>query len=906
MILFKSEVTFLGFLVNKDGVRPTLRNINKIKQWPVPKNPTQVRGFASLASFYRRFIANFSSICAPLYDLTKTNVDFVWTETCQKAFDTLKEALSSAPIVAHPDFDLPWLLYTDASHECIGSVLAQVHKDNRERVVEYFSSKLSEDERKWCTFDKEFYAIVASVRKFRHYLRDSKFTIITDHRPLLSLRKMNLTADYTGKRARWVLELDPLDWTIQYKPGKKHNNADSMSRYPHDEEQDNDEDSDVHDISLFDFFMLDEEYEPLFPSNNVELDEINALDSEEFNTSNELPSNDLPLERSALNNDNSDNKKLPLNDPSMRTQNQPTESDIFTVQQDELRTAQQLDTDIQKILSWMKTSRPRHPKHKGEYITGLWKQFETLRLDDNGILYRDSVRSDASGNSKVVQAVIPKAMIPSVLSQLHGSILMGHSSSQTAVRVARQYCYWPRMGEDIEEFCKSCQICQQHTNPVPAHRAPLLPILVSRKRHIAIDITEMPISHSGYRYILTVTDLFTKYLEMYPMKDQTAISVARELFENYVPNHSLPISVHSDRGRQFEARVFKLLMSCFGIKKTRTTSYRPSANGQIERVHRDLKSNITRRLLDSGLDARHWDKYLNHVKLCYNSSRHSTTGFSPFLLETGEEPLLPIHILFGYPGSFNDISSMPISHQEYVRELKQRVRLAYAITQANAAESKQRQAFYYNRSTRFAPYEVEDLVWLKNERRADKISPRWLGPYRIFSRSDDGRLYQILDISKNAASPVTVHYDKLKPHVGLSPLVQANLRPTSSHPWTSAQGNIPATVNLPGPSNEVPAPIVAISAPSPPATPHTSPAQSLHNSGNSENMPQDSESSAAQSVNNNNESSLHQSATDSSTGSNASSFSPLFTSTPETELTPSRTGRRRYRPLRLADFLTYQ
>ena len=114
---------------------------------------------------------------------------------------------------------------------------------------------------------------------------------------------MNFTAAYTGKQARWVLELDLLDWTIQYKPGKKHNNADGMSRYPHDEEQDNDadiEDSDIHDISLFDFFMLDEEYESLFPSDTIETDEIHALDSEELNTSNKLPSNNLPLEPSAL------------------------------------------------------------------------------------------------------------------------------------------------------------------------------------------------------------------------------------------------------------------------------------------------------------------------------------------------------------------------------------------------------------------------------------------------------------------------------------------------------------------------------------------------------------------------------------------------------------------------------
>ena len=190
------------------------------------------------------------------------------------------------------------------------------------------------------------------------------------------------------------------------------------------------------------------------------------------------------------------------------------------------------------------------------------------------------------------------------------------------------------------------------------------------------------------------------------------------------------------------------------------------------------------------------------------------------------------------------------------------------------------------------------MVWLKNERRTDKISPRWLGPYRIFSRSDDGRLYQILDISKNAASPVTVHYDKLKPHVGMSPLALSN---NTSQPKAPVQENTPATVNSPGPSNEVPAPIVAISAPSPPATPNASPAQSLYNSENSGNAPIEPQNSSTP---NSNDTSLNQSSTYSNTSSSSVSFSPVFTSTPE--LTPSRTGRRRYRPLRLADFLTYQ
>ena len=159
----------------------------------------------------------------------------------------------------------------------------------------------------------------------------------------------------------------------------------------------------------------------------------------------------------------------------------------------------------------------------------------------------------------------------------------------------------------------------------------------------------MPLSSSGYNCILTVTDLFTKYIELYPMKDETALSVSTALFNHYISDHGLPISIHSDRGAVFESQVFQLLMTRCGIIKTRTTSYRPNCNGQVERFHKTLKDHLTRRLEGNNLDPKQWDTIINHTKLCYNATIHSTTSFSPFFLERGEEPLLPMHIIHYFP-----------------------------------------------------------------------------------------------------------------------------------------------------------------------------------------------------------------------------------------------------------------
>ncbi len=155
-----------------------------------------------LCSYYRRFVRNFAVEAAPLHALTQKGAVFNWSSECEEAFRSLKHALSSPPIVAHPIFTLPFQLYTDASHDCVGSVLAQM-QEGKERVIAYASHALTPSEKKWSTYDRELWAVVWSVRHFRHFLSGAPFKIITDHKPLLNLKKAAVDNDPTGRRARW-------------------------------------------------------------------------------------------------------------------------------------------------------------------------------------------------------------------------------------------------------------------------------------------------------------------------------------------------------------------------------------------------------------------------------------------------------------------------------------------------------------------------------------------------------------------------------------------------------------------------------------------------------------------------------------------------------------------------------
>lgn len=131
-----------------------------MRDWPTPENPTEVRAFLGLCSYYRRFIHQFAKISQPLHALTQKGKPFSWTDVEQKAFDILRHALTHTPILAYPDFCQEFLLFTDASNISIGCVLSQLGANNKEHVIAYGSHTLTSTERRWSTFDRELWAIV--------------------------------------------------------------------------------------------------------------------------------------------------------------------------------------------------------------------------------------------------------------------------------------------------------------------------------------------------------------------------------------------------------------------------------------------------------------------------------------------------------------------------------------------------------------------------------------------------------------------------------------------------------------------------------------------------------------------------------------------------------------------------
>ena len=206
------SVMFLGYVVSKDGVSVDQSKIEAIKSWPSPTTISEVRSFHGLASFYRRFIRDFSTITSPISDCMKKGV-FVWNVDAQKAFDLIKERLCTAPILALPDFSQPFEVECDASGTGIGTVLIQ-----SKRPIAYFSEKLGGARLNYCTYDKEFYAIVRALDHWSHYLRPSHFILHSDHE---SLKYINGQQKLSPRHAKWVEFLQSFHFSSKYKDGKR-------------------------------------------------------------------------------------------------------------------------------------------------------------------------------------------------------------------------------------------------------------------------------------------------------------------------------------------------------------------------------------------------------------------------------------------------------------------------------------------------------------------------------------------------------------------------------------------------------------------------------------------------------------------------------------------------------------
>ena len=225
---FKTEVEFLGHHVGSDGVRMMENKVQAVAEWPVPKNVRDIRAFLGTAGYYRKFIKDFSSIAAPITELTKEKVKFDWTSSHQAAFITLKNAMQTAPVLILPDPKLPFVIHTDASGFAVGAVLMQDQGKGLQPIA-FLSKKMLPAETRYPVHEQELLAIIHALSSWKHYLYGTKFKVMTDHH---SLRYFKTQQNLSGRQSRWKDTIANFDFDIEYMKGELNPVADGLSRRP--------------------------------------------------------------------------------------------------------------------------------------------------------------------------------------------------------------------------------------------------------------------------------------------------------------------------------------------------------------------------------------------------------------------------------------------------------------------------------------------------------------------------------------------------------------------------------------------------------------------------------------------------------------------------------------------------
>ena len=626
---FQKEVTYLGHVVSENGVSTDPSKVSKILDWPIPRNLSELRSFLGLASYYRRFIKDFAKIAVPLHRLTEKNKPFVGSESCLEAFNELKRELTNHPILENPDFNKEFILDTDASDYGIGGVLSQI-EGNEERVIGYASRSLTKPERRYSTTRKELLAIVAFIQHFRHYLYGKSFIIRTDHNALKWLKSFK---EPQGQMARWIELLAEFNFVVQHRPGTKHGNADGLSRRA--EKENEIETEEKQEVGVIDRTGV----------------AVETVRERKRRRAHEATRSEVK----------SDGAKELFNWLG---------AEGFT---ESIKLEQRNDEIISPIIKSLEEGvrlNPEEIQGSSQEARNLWSNWSRLVLQDD-ILYRRWKSED--GRKDKLQAVVPKSLKQTVLHSLHNSPSRGHLGITKTLHKVRDRFYWHGLRNDVEVLCKSCKMRGSRNNPQCKPRAPLVPSKVGFPgERLAMDIVSpFPKSDQGKKYVLIISDCFTRWTEAYPIPNQEAVTIAETLVKEYICRYGVPQYLHTDQGRNFESKLIKNVCELLGIKKTRTSPYHPQSDGMVERFNRTLEAILSKYVSDNQRD---WDVHLLLVMMAYRSSVHEATTFTPYFMMFGREICLPIDIMLG-----THVNQEPKTHGSYTATLRAETENVYQM-----------------------------------------------------------------------------------------------------------------------------------------------------------------------------------------------------------------------------------
>jgi transposase InsO family protein len=794
------EVKFLGHVISFNSIKTNPESVAAIVAWQRPaaggaKAVTAVRSFLGMAGWYRKFIPDFASIARPLFELTKKDVEWKWTSECQTAFEKLRDALVSKPVLAVADPNKPYILHTDASDHAMGAILIQEDENGEAHPIAYASKTFNDAQRNYDTTEREALAIPWALQHFNTYCEGHKYVILTDHAALAYIRE---NKSQSKRIYRWQVLLQGYDLQIKYQPGKDNHAADLLSRdamissqkthvntavlkrsnsrkkkKPTAEEYvverivdrrpvvDGSPDEYEYLVKWQGYPDSDNSWEPTSNLSNAaetvsdyERSLIAARQTKRAEVISVSPDKltcDLCghecMNESSLHLHRFQEHKIQVPTDRLAELDITTDVEVY-------RKLQQLDSDFREVFNTnlgtegVESLKPQHRKMmlNNEFV-----------LSDNGLLYMIEYAHTRARSRMHTQLrlCVPKTERRRLLYQLHDGC--AHPGVIHLYDKLREHVWWPRMLTSVCEYVRQCPECQK----VKGERAKYLPRPMSLPEgpwtHVAIDhIGPFPMTNGGNKYILVIVDRFTRYAEAVACVDESAATTARIFIDYIICRYGFPLVLLSDRGSGFTSILFTQLLKIMNIKKIKTMAYHPKSNGGVEIVNKTLKKTLKMWVNEHQND---WDVLLPYAIFSYNTSVHSTVHETPFYLNSGRQARTAADAI-----SRNDLENYTDTHG-YARELAEKLHKVHTRVREIYSEiNEQRQeaaASAVGGQTTYAP---GDRVWLFDPttpiRKSKKLVKRWQGPFVLVRLSNNDMNATLMKNDKH----VIVNVDRIRPY----------------------------------------------------------------------------------------------------------------------------------------------
>ena len=701
-------IEWLGSIIKHGQVFPDPKKVEAIKNIPPPKSVKELQAFIGAVGFHRRHIAYLAEIINPLIELTKKKKkeDYIWTNEHQEAFERTKKALCSSDGLALPDVNKPFIMTTDSSNIAIGVCLSQINEKGEERICAYGSRKFKEiEQRNMSIPEKELAGILYGLKLFAYYLTNNKFTIKTDARSLVFLKRFKTCNSKIARSAIWLQEFDFDIVHLSRKTGNTMAIADCLSR-AHESK------SKLEGYKALRNPELDKWPDIKLP-NNCHYSEFDQV-ADQFLLDN-------PIEAQTIN---------------WVSEEAPPPVPSSTTKIDQIHSIDHLASPEHRILHVSLIDACMTPK-----------EFSQIQKEDDVVLkLRNGVDDSVDSNYTLVKdvlmkkteeglrIVVPESFQKELIKYHHGSFWANHIGTKKLYASLSRYYYWPNMLKMVKATVQACKICQYvkpHTVGgvgLGKSKTPTQP-----NQLVAFDvITGMPRSSKGHNCILVIVDDFTKYALAIEMRDKTAQSICNAFMSYWCRMMGFPRQLHSDEGTEVDSSLMLSVCELLEIRKSHTPIYNPKSDGSVERLNQAIGNMIQTYVTETNKDK--WHILLPFMVSGYNNVVHTATGYTP------------AELLFGHNTSYNMVPLVNFENElldksEYLKTLREGQEIKWQIVHKRLEQLKENRI---NRSSQKQhDYQIGDYVLLKDltpkvaktaDDKGTKYHKRYKGPFRIIQK----------------------------------------------------------------------------------------------------------------------------------------------------------------------------